>query len=88
MCRLRRGMKVLALALLLTAAPVGADRTLVIQSLDATINVSTDGSIVVEETIVPRFTGSWNGIFRTIPVQYPDPTRLELHLASRRRLGH
>ena len=66
--------------LLLLAAPAAADRTLVIQSLDATITVSTDGSILIEETIVPRFTGSWNGIFRTIPVQYRTPQGLNYTL--------
>jgi uncharacterized membrane protein len=69
--RVRRG---LCLALfLLIGAPSFAQRTLVIERFDATIDVSSDGSIVVEETIVPRFTGSWNGIFRAIPVQYRTP---------------
>ena len=58
---------------LLATAPAVAQRTLVIQSFDATIEVSPDGSILVEEVIVPRFTGSWNGIFRTIPVEYRTP---------------
>jgi len=59
--------------LLLTAAPVAAQRTLVIQRFEATVEVARDGSVEVEETIVPRFTGSWNGIFRTIPIQYRTP---------------
>ena len=66
--------------LLLVAAPVAAQRTLVIQSLEATVDVSTDGSIVVDETIVPRFTGSWNGIFRTIPIEYRTPQGLNYTL--------
>ena len=66
--------------MLLLAAPAAADRTLVIQSLDATITVSAEGSILVEETVVPRFTGSWNGIFRTIPVQYRTPQGLNYTL--------
>jgi uncharacterized membrane protein len=71
----------LALCLLAAGtAPALAQRTLVIQSFDATIAVSADGSIVVEETIVPRFTGSWNGIFRTIPVQYRTPQGLNYTL--------
>ena len=72
----------LALCLLVagTAAPAFAQRTLVIQSFDAEIAVAADGSIVVEETIVPRFTGSWNGIFRTIPVQYRTPQGLNYTL--------
>ena len=48
--------------LLLAASPAAAERTLVIQRFDATIEVSADGTIVVEEVIVPRFTGTWNGI--------------------------
>jgi uncharacterized membrane protein len=74
-------MAVLVLALLLiTAAPAAAQRTLVIQSFDATIDVSADGTIVVEEIIVPRFTGSWNGLYRTIPVQYRTPQGLNYTL--------
>ena len=75
MGRLRGALgEALTLALfLLIASPAFAQRTLVIERLDATIDVSADGSIVVEETLVPRFTGSWNGIFRTIPVQYRTP---------------
>lgn len=71
----------LALCLLAgTAAPAAAQRTLVIQSFDARIDVAPDGSIVVEEVIVPRFSGSWNGIFRTIPVQYRTPQGLNYTL--------
>ena len=72
---------VLTLALcLLLAAPAAAQRTLVIQSLDATIDVDESGTIRVEEVIRPRFTGSWNGIFRTIPVQYRTPQGLNYTL--------
>ena len=74
-------MWLLGLAVLLfAAAPDAAERTLVIQRFDATIEVSPDGSILVEETIVPRFTGSWNGIYRTIPVQYRTPQGLNYTL--------
>ena len=73
--------RLLCLALfLLAAATVSADRTLVIERFDAVIDVSPDGSIVVDETIVPRFSGSWNGIFRTIPVQYRTPQGLNYTL--------
>ena len=65
---------------LLVAATVSADRTLVIERFEAGIEVSPDGSIAVDETIVPRFTGSWNGIFRTIPVQYRTPQGLNYTL--------
>ena len=72
----------LALSLLVAgwAAPAAAQRTLVIQSFDATIAVAQDGSIEVEETLVPRFSGSWNGIYRTIPVQYRTPQGLNYTL--------
>ena len=73
--------RLLSLALLLAfAAPAAAERTLVIERFDALIDVSVDGSITVEEMIVPRFTGSWNGIFRTIPVEYRTPQGLNYTL--------
>ncbi len=71
----------LGLAVLLAvASPASAQRTLAIQSFDATIVVSADGSVAVEETIVPRFTGSWNGIYRAIPVEYRTPQGLNYTL--------
>jgi uncharacterized membrane protein len=66
--------------LLLALRSAAAERTLVIQSFAATIGVAPDGSILVEEVIVPRFSGSWNGIFRTIPVQYRTPQGLNYTL--------
>ena len=70
----------------LTAAPLAAQRSLVIQRFDARITVNTDRTIDVTETIVPRFTGSWNGIFRMIPVKYRTPQgfdwSLKLELVS------
>ncbi|HUF25145.1 MAG TPA: DUF2207 domain-containing protein [Vicinamibacterales bacterium] len=70
----------LAVLLLLAAAPAAAERTLVIESFDARIAVAADGTIVVEETIRPRYTGSWNGLYRTIPVQYKSPQGLNYTL--------
>ena len=73
--------RVLVLALcLLWTAPAAAQRTLVIERFEATIDVRPDGSILVEEVITPRFTGSWNGIFRTIPIQYRTPQGLNYTL--------
>ena len=77
--RVWTGLAGLAL-LTLTPMAAAAQRTLVIQGFAATVDVQPDGSIVVEETIVPRFTGSWNGIFRTIPVQYKTPQGLNYTL--------
>lgn len=64
---------VVTLLLLLWTVPVEAQRSLVIERFDAAITVNRDGTIDVTETITPRFTGSWNGIFRTIPVVYRTP---------------
>jgi uncharacterized membrane protein len=73
--------RLLSLALFLfVAAPAWAERTLVIERFDADIEVSSDGVITVEETIVPRFTGTWNGIFRAIPVEYRTPQGLNYTL--------
>jgi uncharacterized membrane protein len=70
----------LMIAVLAPPAPAEAQRTLVIERFDATIDVDVDGTILVEEVIRPRFTGSWNGIYRTIPVQYRTPQGLNYTL--------
>jgi uncharacterized membrane protein YgcG len=54
------------------AAPAAA-RSFVIEKFQTTVVVNADGSIVVTETISPRFTGSWNGIYRDIPIEYRTP---------------
>jgi uncharacterized protein (TIGR04222 family) len=62
---------VLLLALLAaTADRAAAQRSLVIERFDAVIRVEPDGTIDVTETITARFTGAWNGIYRSIPVKY------------------
>jgi uncharacterized membrane protein YgcG len=61
------------LLLLLAGAAAGAaaqERSLTIQAFDATIAVERDGAIRVTETITVRFSGSWNGLYRSIPVKY------------------
>jgi len=61
----------LLLALLAaTADRAVAQRSLVIERFDAAIRVEPDGTIDVTETITARFTGAWNGIYRSIPVKY------------------
>lgn len=59
----------LPLLLLLYPSPALA-KDLVIQSFDVEVTVFPDSHIEVTETIQPRFTGRWNGIYRTIPVEY------------------
>lgn len=65
---------------LMLAAPARAQRSLVIEDFTATIAIGTDGAIEVTETIRPRFTGSWNGLYRTIPVRYKTPQGLDYRL--------
>jgi len=52
------------------AAPAAAQRTLEIERFDARITVNADGTIDVLESIRAKFTGSWNGIYRKVPVEY------------------
>jgi uncharacterized membrane protein len=77
---MRRRFVGLTLLLLLLQGATAAERTLLILRFDADVEIHDDGSVVVEEVIVPRFTGSWNGIFRTIPVQYRTPQGLNYTL--------
>ena len=69
----RRAFLLLVL-LLAAAAPLdAAARSLVIERFDVEVFVFKEGHVEVTETIQPRFTGVWNGIFRTIPVEYRTP---------------
>ncbi len=63
----------LLLLLAFAAVPAQAQRSLTIKRFDATIVVTPDGSVDVTESITAQFTGSWNGIFRTVPVEYRTP---------------
>jgi uncharacterized membrane protein len=54
-------------------APAAAQRSYTIDRFDAVIKVERDASIQATETITARFVGSWNGIYRTIPVTYRTP---------------
>ena len=61
------------LALAALCGTPAAARSFVIERFDVTVVVNADGTIVVSETIRPRFSGSWNGIYRDIPVEYRTP---------------
>ena len=63
-----------------TPSLTGQARALVIEQFDAEINVVPSGRIHVREAIRFRFTGSWNGVFRDIPVRYETPQRFGFHL--------
>jgi uncharacterized membrane protein YgcG len=53
--------------------PAQGQRSWRLESFDARLEVQPDGSLTVIETLQPRFVGSYNGIFRTIPVDYRTP---------------
>lgn len=68
-----RRLAVLAFAASLATAspgPLHAQRSLEIERFDVTLRVEESGWLDVREEILVRFTGSWNGIFRDIPVEY------------------
>ena len=44
-----------------------------ISNFEDTISVSADGSTLVKERINLVFVGTWHGIHRTIPIEYPGP---------------
>src|SRR6266436_3608098 len=56
--------------LALSATSLSAQRSYSIERFDAQIRVNRDASIDVTETITARFNGSYNGLFRTIPIKY------------------
>ncbi|HXH05218.1 MAG TPA: DUF2207 domain-containing protein [Vicinamibacterales bacterium] len=79
----RRAARSVAAAVLFVvfAAPfLFAQRTLDIERFTAAIDVAADGSMLVEERIRARFTGAWNGLYRTIPVEYRRPGGLNYTL--------
>ena len=47
-----------------------AQRSWRLENFEAVLEVQPDGSLAVTETLQPRFVGSYNGIFRTIPIDY------------------
>lgn len=59
-----------ALAHLPSPAAAQSGRSLTIPRFDVDLLVRRDGTLEVTERIRFRFRGSWNGIFRNIPVEY------------------
>src|ERR1700689_3156991 len=76
--RLRCVIVVFLLALF--SALAAHARTLVFNHFDAQIQVRADGTIDVTEVIEAQFTGSWQGIYRSIPVEYTDDAGLNYTL--------
>jgi len=67
------GLAAFLLALFLAAVLPAFARQFVIQEFSAEIMVQENGVLDVTETISPRFIGAWNGMYRTIPVEYVTP---------------
>ena len=68
--RLRWGLWLAALLLL--ASPLFA-RSWTVARFDSRYTVADDGSVLIDEEIHPSFQGTYNGIDRYIPVEYPGP---------------
>src|SRR6266540_1172692 len=65
--------KVPLVLLLMTLAATGSlagQRSYAVERFDAQIRVNRDASLDVTETITARFVGSYNGLYRTIPIKY------------------
>jgi uncharacterized membrane protein YgcG len=75
----RRLVFALVVAALLAPRPAAA-RSLELEGFDTQIRVAADGTIDVSERITAKFTGSWNGIIRMIPVEYRTPQALNYTL--------
>jgi hypothetical protein len=75
----------LSLLLFSAAAPAtplsGQTKALAIEQFDVEIDVAPDGVVHVTEAIRFRFTGSWNGVYRDIPVRYETPQGFNFNLA-------
>jgi uncharacterized membrane protein len=61
------------LALLFLSICGASARELEIQNFHADVQVRPDGSINVTEKIEVHFIGSWQGLYRSIPVEYVTP---------------
>jgi len=71
---------ILLLALFSLFASAAGARELRIEKFDSKIVVSPKGVIDVTETIQVQFIGSWNGLYREIPVEYVTPQGLNYTL--------
>lgn len=71
------------LLLLVGATPglaAAQGRTLTLEEFNSTLTVQEDGTLGVVESLRFRFDGSWNGVFRSIPVEMEDSRGLRTRL--------
>ncbi len=62
------------------AGNTASARTLTIQKFHTEVTITPDGMVDVVETIQAHFAGSWNGLYRTIPIEYETPQGLNYSL--------
>ena len=74
LCNLQFGRILLALALLLGSAHSALARSWRIADFHSTVAIDDHGGASIAERITLVFVGHWNGIYRTIPVEYPGPS--------------
>ena len=80
----RARIAALAVTVAATASPAHAqERSLDIREMNARIIVTRAGNVSVTERFVVHFSGSWNGIYRMIPVEYDAPGGLNYTLRLR-----
>ncbi|MGE5113516.1 MAG: DUF2207 domain-containing protein [Acidobacteriaceae bacterium] len=63
----------LFLLLLVTSLPATAQRSWRISNFQTNIAVMDNGTMLVTEHISLVFIGTWHGIHRTLPIEYPGP---------------
>ncbi|HEX4606505.1 MAG TPA: DUF2207 domain-containing protein, partial [Candidatus Angelobacter sp.] len=63
--------KMLAVVLLLVFSLPAWARSYRVSKFNSTIHVEEDGSVRIQEQISFVFSGSYQGVYRTIPVDYP-----------------
>lgn len=73
----------LALPLLFATAAPAQTRSLEVQRLEAELLVRRDGTLLVTERLSAVFQGAWNGLVRSLPVQYPGPGQFNYSLQVR-----
>ena len=71
-CSTQKLLAVIFVFILCTGAPLFAESWR-ISNFEDTISISADGSTLVKERINLVFVGTWHGIHRTIPIEYPGP---------------
>jgi len=64
---------VLVLVVVAAGPLLGQGRSLRIESFDVRVEVREDAAVEITESIRFRFDGSWNGVYRLIPIEYRTP---------------